>query len=548
MKPWLNDSRAAVEAVAVDSAAAVLAVAALAALAAPVVVDAVRAAVVTAAIGRSVRRATKKKGSKPTRADHPIAAVTSGGVPDRVTQSGDAAFFSPRTSARYDASMPDAPRYRSNRSLATAATSTGTRIFSALRSATLALSLVSTLAWPAPAQTPGWLWSASTLPRRAILTGAAPHGWSFLIHSSDSPTPESPPEPFVPANADFRGWYRPPVSPTAPNLWLTDGSHLTGQLQEIDDQTVTVQTPLLGRVTIARSELHALELQGPLGTAADRAARSVELSRRPLNDSPATLWLANGDQLPADLVRMTADHLECTHQGEAFQLERTAVAAWRRAGSANPPENGSGNLRTTLADGSQLMVRQITAQDDYRLVLQRPDGSDWSAMSFSNPWWEELVTGIEPVAGVLRLSDRPELNYRQQSLLGPSIPLQRKLSAARTPLSVAGQHFSDGLGARSLSRLTLAVEPSWQAFQALVGVDDSGGESGSVVFRVLTYSEPDGWRERATTETIRHGDAPRPIHVSLVGAQRLALVVDPADDGDAGDLADWLMARIILPN
>ncbi|MFO0913183.1 MAG: NPCBM/NEW2 domain-containing protein [Pirellulales bacterium] len=444
--------------------------------------------------------------------------------------------------------MPDAPRYRSIPSLSTPVTSTGTKLVSALFSATLALTLITGLACPATGQTPGWLWSASTEPRRAILTGAAPHGWSFLINSSVSPNLESPPEPFVPSDADFRGWYRPPVPPAAPSLWLTDGSHLTGQIQEIDDQTVAVQTPLLGRVTFARAELHAVELQGPLGAAADRAVRSAELSRLPLNASPATLWLANGDQLPADLVRMTADHLECTHRGETFQLERTAVAAWRRSRPTEVQENGPGNLRVTLADGSQLTVRQITSQDDYRLVLQRPDGSDWPATSFSNPWWDDLVTGIEPIARVLRLSDRPELNYRQQSLLGPSIPLQRNLSAARTPLSVAGAYFADGLGARSLSRLTLAVEPSWQAFQALVGVDDSGGESGSVVFRVLTYSDRDGWRERATTETVRHGDAPVPIHVSLLGAQRLALVVDPADDGDSGDLANWLMARIVLPN
>jgi hypothetical protein len=44
---------------------------------------------------------------------------------------------------------------------------------------------------------------------------------------------------------------------------------------------------------------------------------------------------------------------------------------------------------------------------------------------------------------------------------------------------------------------------------------------------------------------VRVGDAATPLDIDLTGAAALALVVDFADDGDAGDDALWLDARLV---
>jgi hypothetical protein len=76
-------------------------------------------------------------------------------------------------------------------------------------------------------------------------------------------------------------------------------------------------------------------------------------------------------------------------------------------------------------------------------------------------------------------------------------------------------------------------------FEAHVGIDDSTGRRGSVIFRVLV----DG-QERFTSPILRGGDAPVPVSVDVRGAKKLELIVDYADRGDVLDHADWLDARL----
>ena len=73
-----------------------------------------------------------------------------------------------------------------------------------------------------------------------------------------------------------------------------------------------------------------------------------------------------------------------------------------------------------------------------------------------------------------------------------------------------------------------------------MGIDDSTGGCGSVVFRVLV----DG-RQRWASGPVRGGARPVPVSIDLAGGKRLDLVVDYGERGDELDHADWLNARVV---
>jgi len=77
-------------------------------------------------------------------------------------------------------------------------------------------------------------------------------------------------------------------------------------------------------------------------------------------------------------------------------------------------------------------------------------------------------------------------------------------------------------------------------FEALLGLDDSTQNQGSVQFRVLL----DG-QEKFKSPVLRGGDPPQPISIDIAGGKKLELILDYADRADVLDHADWLDARLI---
>ena len=61
------------------------------------------------------------------------------------------------------------------------------------------------------------------------------------------------------------------------------------------------------------------------------------------------------------------------------------------------------------------------------------------------------------------------------------------------------------------------------------------------------FTSEDGatWKMIYKSDTVRGGMDPVPIRARIVGARRLALVVDFADRGDLLDRANWIDARLV---
>jgi hypothetical protein len=157
-----------------------------------------------------------------------------------------------------------------------------------------------------------------------------------------------------------------------------------------------------------------------------------------------------------------------------------------------------------------------------------------------------------PVASVSRLevkngklvylSDLPTSDVKITPFLDGSYSFGQDRTLSGRPLRLAGKTYARGLGTHSRSELTYALDGGFQTFSATLGIDDSVGAVGSVIYRVygdekLLFESP----------VVRGGDAPLDLKVPIKGVLLLRLEVDFADAGDAADQADWADARLLRP-
>jgi alpha-galactosidase len=90
--------------------------------------------------------------------------------------------------------------------------------------------------------------------------------------------------------------------------------------------------------------------------------------------------------------------------------------------------------------------------------------------------------------------------------------------------------------------LTIDLKGNATRFASMVGIDDTvKAPAGSVIFGVWV----DG-RKIADSGVMRGGDAPKLLAADLTGAKRLVLAVIDANDGTAGDTANWGGAMLML--
>lgn len=105
------------------------------------------------------------------------------------------------------------------------------------------------------------------------------------------------------------------------------------------------------------------------------------------------------------------------------------------------------------------------------------------------------------------------------------------------PLRIGGKDFAKGLGHHANGVITLLTDGCYESFDAEVGLQPCMG--GSVNFRVFVDDQL-----KFTSGTLRSGDEPKPVHVSLAGAQEVRLEAKAAGDGISCDMANWAEARL----
>jgi hypothetical protein len=199
-------------------------------------------------------------------------------------------------------------------------------------------------------------------------------------------------------------------------------------------------------------------------------------------------------------------------------------------------------------DGSLIKASVIRVQGG-KVTLQPAAGGELTTTLAGRDdpdqkFWDE-VTLIQPAKpNVVWLSDQKTLGYKHIPFLAVDWPFAADRSVTGGRLRSGGGVALRGLGMHSTSRLAYGAT-GYRKFEAEIALDESAGQRGSVLFRVMLQDEAGEWKPGYESPIIRGGDAPLPISVDLAGAARLALIVEFADRGDELDHANWLNARLL---
>lgn len=216
-----------------------------------------------------------------------------------------------------------------------------------------------------------------------------------------------------------------------------------------------------------------------------------------------------------------------------------------------------------LRDGSLLRCERIEARETRLGTNRESTGAGQSVLKLLDgvelncdaaTLVEELVF-VQPLPrGVRYLADMETSGYKHVPLFGQAWGFGRDENAAGGALRCDGRRYPKGLGMHATSRLAFSLAEPYQRFRARLGIDAAAvrrgagslaaSSRGSVIFRVYLDRGAGKWEPAFASGIVRGGDPSVPLDLDITGAQGLALIVDAADHGDQGDLANWLDARL----
>jgi hypothetical protein len=150
------------------------------------------------------------------------------------------------------------------------------------------------------------------------------------------------------------------------------------------------------------------------------------------------------------------------------------------------------------------------------------------------------LSALDPV----EVQHRPQFTVsrqwqRNRSVEGNPIRLLSKVENSTSAETTQIATFDNGIGVSSWSRIVFENTNDFSRFQATVGIDAETEGRGDCEMRV----EGDGitlWSQR-----IRGGEVAIDVDVDISGISQIALIVDPGEQFDLADHADWARARFL---
>ncbi|QDU55006.1 NPCBM/NEW2 domain-containing protein [Aeoliella mucimassa] len=352
---------------------------------------------------------------------------------------------------------------------------------------------------------------------------------TLVVNSGDNTSSYGP--------GEWLRWQHPADCEPRPQLWLQGRTHLvakrdwTGKVPiTLNQQTATIDTASLGKITIPRKQLNCLLIE-----AAKEPLRSQQILAQAQQPADTDrVWLAAGDQLSGKVLSFNGVTLEFEFAGGKVPLLAKDIAAVALASTPQAPQ-GSRYL-VGMADGSLVESTEVTL-DSEQLVLTAL--GEWRTRKI-----DQLVFVQSLDESIDYLSDLQPVDFRHTPYFTGTWPLARDRALAGSPLRAGGKSYAKGLAMHSAARAVYRVPAGAKQLLADVAIDDSTHRGGSALFAVYRVNA-EGVKPAYSSGVVRGGDAPRSVAVDVAGATAVVLVVDYAEDGDQQDHANWLDARFV---
>lgn len=310
---------------------------------------------------------------------------------------------------------------------------------------------------------------------------------------------------------------RLPPYPLGPVVMLADGGIVAGRLEAITPESVEIDSPLLGKLTVPRTRVTGYRASMALGP---RPPRRPD----PEAGEMAIVRLVNGDSVIASSLSAVANELT---------IRMTAPAAY----DAVIPLDSVRAIDFAAAPAEPTLPRRLVALADGSRFVEA------SLPVACNP--ADVVTALVEGEGTLLLPGLEPLAYEQGEAGRPNQPLARGSTLSGDWPSARGTTAFTGLGMQAPARVRYQLASPAHRFESLAAIDDSAGQGGSVIVRVRAIDAAGVGRDVYASPILWGGDEPHSISVDLGGAVALELIVEPADGSTALDRTIWLDPRVV---
>ena len=245
--------------------------------------------------------------------------------------------------------------------------------------------------------------------------------------------------------------------------------------------------------------------------------------------------LTNGDRSAGQFVGVSETDFRLLLDGRTLTVPRERVAALAFSPELisvpeSPPERqivltASGWLTVTGLTGATNGA--LEGQTRFGEMIQFPPGS---------------IRRIQFLGThVISLTDIKPAQVEFTPWLSRQWPVRFNRSLTDHPLALGEQVYARGIGMHSRTRITYALDGTYDRFSVTAGLADSAGSLGSVAIAVEVDGEIIERRERVT----REGGRVEFDGISVTHAKSLSLIADFGANGDIRDRVNWCAPILI---
>ncbi|MFT4548286.1 MAG: hypothetical protein ACI9UA_003605 [Pseudoalteromonas tetraodonis] len=226
---------------------------------------------------------------------------------------------------------------------------------------------------------------------------------------------------------------------------------------------------------------------------------------------------------------ITADSVSFDRNGKKETIARDKIHG---VILASPDLDAPMPTRAVMDDRSTF-AGKVASLSDGKLAIEMIDGIavelPWENVRRLRVYSSRLVSvaGLEPK------------EVKTQAILAPKWEFRRNLSVAGNELTIGKDVFDQGLGLAAGMQVTYDLEGDFDLFTATIGIDAETQRRGDCEF-VLVGDGRELFRQR-----VRGSDAAELVKVVVSGVRELTIAVEPGENLDISDHANWAEASLL---
>ena len=331
---------------------------------------------------------------------------------------------------------------------------------------------------------------------------------------------------------DVIAWGAPHEFAAGDLILLADGGVIVADLVSADAGVVHADSRSCGALKIPTARVRSVLFRLPAaGIKRDKFIEKAHAARLRSDQ----VWMTNGDTLDGAVAKIDdeAIHLARGERTVKLPIDNVTAVLFDSAVVA-PAEHEGLHSVVGLVDGTRLVADRCVFSEEkaHAEILS-------GELSVKVP--AAKIVFMQPRGSrAVYLSDLKPASYRHIPLLDLKWDFHTDANVHGGRLRCNSRLYLKGLGVHSASVLAYRVPKDTKRLVGRIGIDESAGRGGSVVFRVYVDDGTGKLKPRFESETMRGGQPPQDITIDLTGARQVVLMTDFADRADVLDHADWL--------